>query len=70
MAWQHQAIIWTTIDFPHWGRVTPIYVGKLTMIDLDNGLSPGGRQAAVFINAGILLIQRLEIEVSKFFYQN
>ena len=40
----------------HWGRVTHICVGKLTIIDSDNGLSPGWRQAIIWTNAGILLI--------------
>ena len=40
----------------HWGRVTQICVGKLTIIDSDNGLSPGRRQAIIWTNAGILLI--------------
>ena len=29
----------------HWGRVTHICVGKLSIIGSDNGLSPGRRQA-------------------------
>ena len=44
--------IWLT----HWGRVTHICVGKLTIIGSDNGLSPGRRQAIIWTNAGILLI--------------
>ena len=40
----------------HWGRVTHICVGKLTIIGLDNGLSPGRRQAIIWTNAGILSI--------------
>ena len=40
----------------HWGRVTHICVGNLTIIGPDNGLSPGRRQAIIWINAGILLI--------------
>ena len=40
----------------HWGRETHICVGKLTIIASDNGLSPGRRQAIIWINAGILLI--------------
>ena len=40
----------------HWGRVTHICVGKLTIIGSDNGLSPERRQAIVWTNAGILLI--------------
>ena len=40
----------------HWGRVTHICVGNLTIIGSDNGLSPGRRQAIIWTNAGILLI--------------
>ena len=40
----------------HWGRVTHIFVGKLTIIGSDNGLSPGRRQAIILTNAGILSI--------------
>ena len=40
----------------HWGRVTHICVGELTIIVSDNGLSPGRRQAIIWTNAGILLI--------------
>ena len=43
----------------HWGRVTHICVGKLTIIDSDNGLSPGRRQSIIWTNAGILLIRPL-----------
>ena len=42
--------------FTHWGRVTRICVGKLTIIVSDNGLSPGRRQAIIWTNARILLI--------------
>ena len=38
----------------HWGRVTHICVGNLTIIGSDNGLSPGRRQAIIWTNAGIL----------------
>ena len=40
----------------HWGRVTHICVGKLTIIGSDNGLAPGRRQAIIRTHAGILLI--------------
>ena len=40
----------------HWGRVTHICVGNLTIIGPDNGLSPGRRQVIIWTNAGILLI--------------
>ena len=40
----------------HWGRVTHICVGGLTIIGSDNGLSLGWRQAIIWANAGMLLI--------------
>ena len=43
----------------HWGRVTHICVGNLTIIDSDHGLSPGWRQAIIWTIAGILLIEPL-----------
>ena len=50
----------------HWGRVTHICVGKLTIIGSDNGLSPDRRQAIIWINAGILLIGPLGTNFSEF----
>ena len=35
--------------------MTHICVGNLTILGLDNGLSPGRRQAIILTNAGILL---------------
>ena len=49
----------------HWGRVTHICVGKLTIISSDNGLSPGRRQAIIRTNAGILLIEPLGTKFSE-----
>ena len=43
----------------HWGWVTHICIGKLSIIGLDNGLSPGRRQAIIWTNAGISLIGAL-----------
>ena len=43
----------------HWGRVTHICVGKLTIIGSNNGLSPRRWQAIIWTNAGILLIRTL-----------
>ena len=43
-------------DLTHWGRVTHICVGNLTIIGPDNCLSPGRRQAIIWTNAVILLI--------------
>ena len=44
------------VHLTHWGRVTHICVGNLTIIGPDNGLSPGRRQAIIWTNDGILLI--------------
>ena len=49
----------------HWGRVTHICVGKLTIIGWDNGLSPSRRQAIIWTNAGILLIQTVGTNFSE-----
>ena len=43
-----------------WGRV-----GNLTIIGSDNGLSPGRRQAIIWINDGILLIGTLGTNFSE-----
>ena len=52
-------------ELTHWGQVTHICVKKLTIIGLDNGLSPGRRQAIIWTNAGILLIGALGTNVSE-----
>ena len=44
------------LELAHWGRMTHICVGKLTIYSSYNGLSPGRRQAIIWTNAGILLI--------------
>ena len=44
-----------TLYSTHWGRVTHICEGKLTIIGSENGLSPG-RYQAIWSNAGIWLI--------------
>ena len=49
----------------HWGRVTHICVGNLTIIGSDNGLSPGRRQDIIWTNAGILSIGPLETNFSE-----
>ena len=51
----------------HWGRVTHICVGKITIIGSDNGLSPERRQAMIWTNAGILLIGPLRTNFSEIF---
>ena len=54
-----------TDDLTHWGRVTHICVGKLTIIGSDNGLLPGRRQAIIRTNVGILLIGTLGTNFSE-----
>ena len=49
----------------HWGRVTHICVGKLTIIGSDNGLSPERRQAMIWTSAGLLLIGPLGTNFSE-----
>ena len=49
----------------HWGWVTHICVGKLTIIGSDNGLSPSRHQAIIRTNAGILLIGTLGTNFSE-----
>ena len=49
----------------HWGRVTHICVGKLTISGSHNGLSPGRRQSIIWTNVGILLIWHLGTNFSK-----
>ena len=46
----------SNIVLTHWGRVMHIFVGNLTIIDSDNGLSPCRCQAIIWTNAGILSI--------------
>ena len=51
--------------FTHWGRVTHICVGKITIIASDNGLSPERRQAIIWTNAGLLSIGTLRTYFSE-----
>ena len=44
-------------------------VSKLTIIGSDNGLSPDGRQAIIWTNAGLLLIGPLGIEILTFSFK-
>ena len=53
------------IPLTHWGRVTHICVGNLTIIGSDNGLSPGRRQAITWTNVGVLLIGPLGTNFSE-----
>ena len=53
----------------YWGRVTHIWVGILTIIGSDNGLSPGWHQGINWTNAGILWIGRLGTKFSEILIQ-
>ena len=52
-------------DLTHWGRVTHTCVSKITTIGSDNDSSPGRRQAIIWTNARILLIERLGTNFSE-----
>ena len=49
----------------HWGRVTHICISNLATIGLDNGFSLGRRQAIIWTNARILLIEPLGTNFSE-----
>ena len=49
----------------HWGRVTHICVGNLTITGSGNGLWPGRRQAITWPSVGILLIGPLGTNFSE-----
>ena len=49
----------------HLGRVMLICIRSLTFIGSDNVLSPGWRQAIIWTNAGILLIELLGTNFSE-----
>ena len=55
----------TTKSLTHWGRVTHIYVSKVTITGSNNGLLPGLHQAIIWTNAGILLIGPLGTNFSE-----
>ena len=55
----------TGIILTDWGRVTHICVSKIIIIGSNNGLSPGRRQAIIWTNARILLIEPLGTYFSK-----
>ena len=75
-----QIMTWHLTDdksLTHWGRVTHICIGKLTIIGSDNGLSPGQRQAIIWTNAGILStgplgtnVGEILIEIHTFSFKN
>ena len=52
-------------ELTYWRRVIHICVGNLNIIDSDYGLSPGRRQAIMWINAGTLSIGPLGTNFTK-----
>ena len=56
--------LWFSV-LTHWGRVMHLCVNKLTIIGSDNGLSPGRRQAIIWINARLMLIRPLGTNFSE-----
>ena len=64
--WKPMQTIATSLRvLTHWGRVTHICIGKLTIIGSDNGLPPDRRQAIIRTNAGISLIGTLGTNFSE-----
>ena len=53
----HCCIVNGPVPLNHWGWVTHICVSKLSILGSDKGLSPGRRQAIIWTNTGILLIE-------------
>ena len=62
---EFKTMVMDSVVLTHWGRVTHIWVSKLTIIGSDNGLSPGRRQAIIWTNDGILLIWPLGTNFSE-----
>ena len=58
LEWYYGSVMLRLI-LTHWGWVTYICIGKLTIIGSDNGLLPGQHQAIIWTNAWILLIETL-----------
>ena len=58
---QHEHVnISLSLLLTHWGRETHLCVGEHANIGPNNGLSPNRRQAIIWTNAGILLIEPLK----------
>ena len=49
----------------HWGWVMHVCISKLTIIGIDNGLSPGQCQAIIWTNARILFVGPLGTNFSQ-----
>ena len=67
--WLHRVHIYDistywSLELTHWGRVTHICASQVTIVGSDNGLSPDRRQAIIWTNAEILLIEPLGTTLS------
>ena len=62
--WWANGISWD-LSLTHWGRVTHICVNNPTITGSDNGLSPSRRQAIIWTNARLLLIETLGTNFSE-----
>ena len=60
-----QVCVQSCCTLTHWGRMTHICISKIIIIGSDNGLSPGRRQAIIWTDAGILLIEPLGTNFSE-----
>ena len=56
---------WLALGYEAWDQAMHICVSKLPIIDSDNGLSPGRRQAIIRTNDGILLTRPLGTNFSE-----
>ena len=65
MTWPLFDMTHTVLQRTHWDQVTHICVSELTIIGSDKGLSPGRRQAIIWTNTGILLIEPIGTNVSE-----
>ena len=60
-------ILWN--HFNTLGPIDAYMYQQSTIIDSDNGLSPGRRQAIIWANAGILLMEHVGTSFSEIFIQ-
>ena len=51
---------WALVQTSHWGKVMHIFISDLNVIGSNIGLAPDRRQAIIWTNDGILLIEPLE----------
>ena len=60
--------LWDVLQLlTHWGRVTHICVGNLTIIGSENGLSPGRRQAIIWTNFREILTEIITFSFKKMY---